>query len=105
MTVNELNSTDMGVTTILLPSRVCSARDQKSHTRGQLFLLAHYLAVMWAENVWNFHPWVGTFAPADVGRMGSAMTRPQRTLALCLVVMANMTSSAMFLGLSQQGGA
>ena len=57
---------------------------------------------MWVENLRDFHTWVSAFTPDTIGKIGAGVTRPQRILALCLVIMANMTSSAMFLGLKQQ---
>ena len=76
---------------------------QTSQSKGHLFMVAHYLAVMWVEVLRDFHTWVGAFIPDSIGKIGSGINRPQRVLALCLVIMANLASSAIFLGLSEQG--
>ena len=78
---------------------------QASQKRGHAFVIAHYLTVMWIELMRDSHTWVGVFVPDTIGKIGSGVTRPQRVLALCLVMMANMASSAISMGLSDDGKA
>ena len=63
-----------------------------------MFLLMHYIVVMWWDNMRNYHSWISAILPDDPAKIGTPNTRPQRVLSLLTKFMANMAVSALFFG-------
>ncbi len=69
---------------------------QDAQARGRTILVITYVFITWARELRVQHSWLSALIPPLDEQL--VVSRPQRIVMLCVVLLANMFISALFLG-------